>query len=71
MGAGHSWAPLVLTNDILVNLDNLDTVIANTTTGKVRAQAGIRLKDLIPVLRQQSNLGLANTGSITEQSLLE
>ena len=26
VGAGHSWAPLVLTRDTLVNLDNMATV---------------------------------------------
>lgn len=69
VGAGHSWAPLVLTRDILVNLDKLNRVLQLVMPArKVKVEGGIRLKDLIPRLRED-NLGLANLGSITEQSI--
>lgn len=69
VGAGHSWAPIVLTRDILVNLDKLAGVMQIVMPSrKVKVQAGTRLKQLIPRLRQD-NLGLANIGSITEQSI--
>lgn len=69
VGAGHSWAPIALTRDILINLDKLTMVVQLVMpSGRVRVQAGIRLKHLIPRLRQD-NLGLANLGSITEQSI--
>lgn len=68
VGAGHSWAPLVLTKDILLNLDNLTNVQTELPSGIGRIQAGIRLKNLIPALRN-GQLGLENIGSITEQSI--
>ena len=69
VGAGHSWAPLVLTKDVLINLDKLAGVTQTVMPSmKVKVQAGTRLKQLIPRLRMD-NLGLANIGSITEQSI--
>ena len=68
VGAGHSWAPLVLTRDILVNLDELDAVRTNTPHQFAVIEAGARLKDIIKALRL-NQLGFANLGSITEQSL--
>jgi FAD/FMN-containing dehydrogenase len=69
VGAGHSWSPLVLTNDVLVNLDRMDAVLnVDKPARRVTVQAGVRLKNLIPALRTQG-LGLANLGSITEQSI--
>lgn len=68
VGAGHSWAPLVLTRDVLVNLDKLTMIHTDVPNRKAQVQAGIRLKDLIPGLRN-AGLALANLGSITEQSI--
>jgi len=68
VGAGHSWAPLVLTEDILVNLDQLNLVASDSTSLRSQAQAGIRLKDLTPQLAE-AGLGLVNLGSIREQSI--
>src|SRR5262245_59615059 len=59
-GAGHSWAPLALTRDVLVNLDNLNkSLIADVLKKRYTVQAGVRLKDLIARLRLVG-LGLAN-----------
>src|SRR6266446_9710849 len=68
-GARHSWSPLVLTSDTLVNLDKLKQLVS-IDKGRMRAsvQAGIRIKDLIKVLRR-NGLGLKNLGSIKEQSI--
>ena len=68
VGAGHSWAPLALTKDVLVNLDKLDMVHTDVPNLKAQVQGGIRLKNLIPRLAQEK-LALANIGSITEQSI--
>jgi L-gulonolactone oxidase len=68
VGAGHSWAPLVLTEDILINLDHLNQVNTDIPNRLARAQAGIRLKDLTPRLAKDK-LALANLGSIREQSI--
>jgi FAD/FMN-containing dehydrogenase len=69
VGAGHSWAPLVLTRDVLVNLDKLTRMLQLVMPGmRVKVEAGYRLKHLIPRLRDD-NLGLRNIGSITEQSI--
>jgi FAD/FMN-containing dehydrogenase len=69
VGAGHSWAPLVLTRDYLINLDKLTRYLQVVLPGgKVKVEAGFRLKNLIGRLRED-NLGLKNIGSITEQSI--
>ncbi|HSE40715.1 MAG TPA: D-arabinono-1,4-lactone oxidase [Acidobacteriota bacterium] len=69
VGAGHSWAPLVLTRDILINLDKLTRMLQLVMPGRrVKIEAGMRLKHLISRLRDD-NLGLRNIGSITEQSI--
>lgn len=69
VGAGHSWSPLVPTDDTLINLDELKQLIAvDPERHRVTVQAGIRLKDLNEVLANHG-LALANLGSITEQSI--
>jgi FAD/FMN-containing dehydrogenase len=69
VGAGHSWAPLVLTKDYLINLDKLTRYLQVVLPGgRVKVEAGFRLKNLIGRLRED-NLGLRNIGSITEQSI--
>ena len=68
VGGGHSWSPLVLTKDVLVNLDRMQEVTINPELRTATMQAGIRLKDLTPRLAQHG-LGMANLGSIREQSI--
>src|SRR5215467_2342776 len=68
VGAGHSWAPLVLTQDVLINLDQLNQVTTDKVALTAQAQSGIRLKDLTPRLAEDG-LGMANLGSIREQSI--
>jgi FAD-linked oxidoreductase len=68
-GAGHSWSPLVLTDDTLLNLDRLSQVLSvDIDRMQVTVGAGIRLKRLNELLPQYG-LGLANLGSIAEQSI--
>jgi FAD-linked oxidoreductase len=68
-GAGHSWSPLVLTDDTLINLDRLDRIVSvDDEHQRVAVQAGIRLKELNQVLPKH-NLGMKNLGSIGEQSI--
>ena len=68
-GAGHSWSPLVLTDDTLINLDKLDRIVSvDVEHQRVTVQAGIRLKELNQVLPKH-NLGMKNLGSIGEQSI--
>src|SRR6478752_1322322 len=50
VGGGHSWAPLVLTQDVLINLVNHNQVTTDKTARTAQVQAGIRLKDLTPRL---------------------
>ena len=68
VGAGHSWSPLVLTRDVLVNLDKMQQLTVDVGGRTATMQAGIRLKNLTPGLAAQG-LGLANLGSILEQSI--
>jgi hypothetical protein len=68
-GAGHSWSPLVVTDDTLINLDKLDRIVSvDGENQRVAVQAGIRLKELNQVLPKH-NLGMKNLGSIGEQSI--
>jgi len=66
-GAGHSFSQLLPTDDTLISLDDLGGDIHVQGT-RVRAPAGMRLKDLIGRL---ADVGLAvqNMGSVTEQSI--
>lgn len=69
VGAGHSWSPLVLTDDILLNLDRLNQLVrVDQDQMRVTAGAGIRLKELNELLPRYG-LALANLGSIAEQSI--
>jgi FAD-linked oxidoreductase len=68
-GAGHSWSPLVLTDDTLINLDKLDRIVSiDVERQRVTVQAGIRLKELNRILPKHG-LGMRNLGSIGEQSI--
>jgi L-gulonolactone oxidase len=68
-GAGHSWPPLVVTDDTLINLDKLDRIVSiDVEHQRVTVQAGIRLKELNQILPKH-NLGMKNLGSIGEQSI--
>lgn len=68
VGAGHSWSPLVLTDQTMVNLDLLDQLAAvDAERMQVTVGAGIRLKQLNELLPRYG-LALANLGSIAEQS---
>lgn len=69
VGAGHSWSPLVLTDDTLLNLDKLDRVVSvDAEQQRVTVQAGIRIKELNRVLPRYG-LAMKNLGSIGEQSM--
>jgi L-gulonolactone oxidase len=68
-GAGHSWAPLVVTDDTLINLDRLDRVVSvDAEQQRVTVQAGIRIKELSRILPKHG-LAMRNLGSIGEQSI--
>ena len=71
-GAGHSFAPLVATDGVLLRLDALDSVLGvarhDDGTASVRVQAGIRLHTLSEELDQRG-LALPNLGDINVQSL--
>jgi L-gulono-1,4-lactone dehydrogenase len=68
-GGGHSWSHFVVTDDTLVQLDDLKKgLIADIPKHRYTVQAGIRLKDLIHNLALDG-LAMRNLGSITEQSI--
>ena len=51
VGAGHSFTPIAATDGVLLRLDRMHRVLAHdSTTGRVRVQAGISLHDLNPQL---------------------
>jgi len=68
-GAGHSFSAGAVTDGTLISLDHLARVLdADATTGLVRVEAGIRLKELSRELHARG-LAMANLGDIDAQSL--
>lgn len=68
VGGGHSWSPIALTDDLMLNLDRYSNLIElNTDQQTVTVQAGMRLKDLNRLLDERG-YALPNLGSISEQS---
>src|SRR5690348_10833426 len=66
-GGGHEWSHFIVTDDTLINLDNLNRgLVADIPKHRYTVQAGIRLKDLIHNLALDG-LAMKNLGSITEQ----
>ena len=69
IGAGHSFTPIAMTKGTLVSMDAMNVVSEiDPETGRVRVQAGIRLKDLNNILAV-AGWALPNLGDINVQSL--
>lgn len=69
VGAGHSWTDIACTDGHLVSLDDdCDILAIDRQACTVTARAGIRLRDLNRLLREQG-LAMSNLGSIAEQSI--
>ncbi|MEM8863796.1 MAG: FAD-binding protein, partial [Chloroflexota bacterium] len=69
VGSGHSWMPLIETEDVLVSLDNwqgVESVDANAQTAVVRA--GSKLSNMGAELFEHG-FALANMGDIDVQSI--
>jgi FAD-linked oxidoreductase len=68
-GAGHSFTPIAATEGVALHLDRMNRVLDHdTTTGLVRVQAGISLRELNPRLKALG-LALPNLGDIDPQSV--
>src|SRR5215467_980875 len=69
-GSGHSFTPLVASDDLLVSLKNLTGLDESVTAARDRVTAlgGTRLKDLGQALFDHS-LAMENLGDIDEQSI--
>lgn len=69
VGAGHSFTPLAVTDDVLLDLGAADRLLAVDREGRrVRVQAGIRLGALAEALWRHG-LALENLGDIDRQTL--
>jgi len=69
VGAGHSFSPLVCTDDTLISLDSLTGLVSHDSQlNQSTLLAGTRLKNLGAVLNP-INQALINQGDIDEQSL--
>lgn len=66
-GSGHSFSPLVLSNDIIISLKKYNQVIS-TIGNLVTVQSGITLKELYSHLKQ-NKLSLPNYGVINKQTI--
>lgn len=69
IGSGHSFTPLVETQDVLVSLDQLSGVgTVDEASGSVEVWAGTKLKDLSAALYRQG-WAQENLGDIDSQSI--
>jgi FAD-linked oxidoreductase len=69
VGSGHSWTPLIESEDILVSLDKMQGLIkADPEKSRVKVWAGTKLKTLGKILHQQG-LAMENLGDIDVQSI--
>src|SRR5688500_11901898 len=68
-GAGHSFNDAVVTSGMLMSLDDMNRVLdVDRSTGRVRVQAGIKLRSLNEQL-DALGLALENLGDIDVQSI--
>lgn len=68
-GSGHSFTPAALTDGTLIEIDNLDRVLAvDRSSGLVKVEAGIQLGRLNRAL-DRHGLALENLGDIDRQTL--
>jgi FAD/FMN-containing dehydrogenase len=69
VGAAHSWSPAIVTDDTLISLDRMRSVIALDRDKKqVTVQGGMRLRELNAYLHREG-LALESLGSIDSQSV--
>jgi L-gulonolactone oxidase len=69
VGAGHSWSPAIVTDDTLVSLDRMRSVVQlDRARRQITVQAGMRLRDLNLYLARH-DLALASLGSIDSQAV--
>lgn len=69
IGAGHSFTDAAMTDDVLISLERMAAVReVDTSTGVVRVQAGIELRELSERLAAVG-LALTNLGDINVQSI--
>ena len=69
VGAAHSWSPAIVTDDTLVSVDRMRSVISlDRAAMQVTVQAGMRLSELNAYLDEQG-LALTSLGSIVSQSV--
>ena len=69
VGAGHSFTPLVATDDMLLSLEKLSGLVsANPFTGDVTLLGGTRIRDIAGLLAP-FGLALPNMGDIDAQTI--
>ena len=69
VGAGHSFTPAALTEGTLISLEHLNRVVdVDASSGLVRVEAGITLRDLNQKL-DAHGLALGNLGDVDVQSI--
>ena len=69
VGAGHSWSPLAVSEDLLLSLHKLRGVVSLDTEVKlVTVKGGTTLKELIHFLHERG-LALKNLPSISAQTV--
>lgn len=69
VGCGHSGNDIACSNDLLINLSNLDNIYVNSKLKRVKIEGGVTLDKLNQVLFEH-DLSLSNLISITEPTVV-
>lgn len=68
-GSGHSWTPVVETDDVLVTLDRLTGVVSHDPDAKTATVLGGTTLDEVGSALNERNLGMPNLGDVSLQTV--
>jgi len=68
-GAGHSWTPVVETDDVIVSLERMTGLVSADSETKTATVRGGTTLDEAGLDLHERNLGLANLGDVTMQTV--
>lgn len=71
LGRRHSWSPLIVTDDVLIDMRHFDQVQVEEISGEHWATvgAGCQIKRILSELERQANVTLPTLGLISEQAI--
>jgi FAD/FMN-containing dehydrogenase len=72
VGRLHSWSPVLLAEDVLINLRHLNRVTTQPRDGRVwvEVQAGCQVKTVLEEIEKQAGVTLPSIGLVTAQTFV-